>query len=362
MTPLRVGLELTGLELDAAGSARAIVALRDELRRRPDVELVELAHPPARTPVRRRRVLRGLERELLWLPLRLPRRARAARLDLLHCPVPLAPVRPGLPLVVTAYDAMPLRHPEWFARPNVLAVRHIAARALRRAAAVICASEYARADIADAFRLDPARIHVAPLGVDARFATGPVPPGLLERLDIAEPYILCVATLQPRKNLRGALAAFERLAAGGAPHRLVVVGARGWRDAPELRALRESAAAARIVAPGRVSDEDLVGLLRGADLVAVPSLYEGFGLPALEAMASGAPVVASDRTALPEVVGDACELADPEDPDALAAAMARALAPERAAQLRAAGPRRAAEFTWERHAERVMAAYGAALR
>jgi len=358
---VRVGLELTGLQLDAAGSARAIVALREELRRRDDVTLVELGQPPAHTRAGRQRLVRGLARELTWLPARLPLRARAARLDLLHCPVPLAPVRAGLPLVVTVYDAMPLRHPEWFPRANVAQVRLVATRALRRAAAVVCASEHARRDIADAFGLDPARIHVAPLGVDPRFSPGPTAPGLPERFGITSPYVLCVATLQPRKNLRGALAAFERLVADGAPHQLAIVGARGWRDAPELRALRESPVAHRVVAPGRVSDDDLVGLMRGAAAAAVPSLYEGFGLPALEAMACGAPVVCSDRTALPELVGDAAELADPEDVEALTAALARALEPGRAAELRVAGPHRAAEFTWARHAERVVGAYRAAL-
>jgi alpha-1,3-rhamnosyl/mannosyltransferase len=273
----------------------------------------------------------------------------------------VAPVRPGLPLVVTVYDAMPLRHPEWFARANVVQVRLIAARALRRAAAVVCASEHARADIADAFGIDVERIHVAPLGVDARFSPGPTSAEPASRLRLRPSYLLCVATLQPRKNLRGALAAFERLTREGADHQLVVVGARGWRDAPELRALRNSPVADRIVAPGRVSDDDLVALMRGAAVVLVPSLYEGFGLPALEALACGAPVVCSDRTALPEVVGDAAELADPEDPAALAEATARALAPARAAELRDAGPRRAAAFTWTRCADRVVAAYHAAL-
>lgn len=361
MTPLRVGFELTGLQLDAAGSARAILALRDELRRRDDVELVELGQPPARTRAGRQRLVRGIARELTWMPARLPLRSRAAGVDLLHCPVPLAPVRAGVPLVVTVYDAMPLRHPEWFPWANVAHMRLVGARALRRAAAIVCASEHARGDVADAFGLDPARIHVAPLGVDGRFSPGPMPAGLLERLGIGSPYVLCVATLQPRKNLRGALAAFERLVGDGAPHRLVIVGARGWRAAPELRALRDSPVAGRIVAPGRVSDADLVGLLRGAAVVAVPSLYEGFGLPALEAMACGAPVVCSDRTALPELVGDAAELADPGDADGLAAALARAIEPARAAELRAAGPRRAALFTWERCADRVVGAYHAAL-
>jgi alpha-1,3-rhamnosyl/mannosyltransferase len=268
--------------------------------------------------------------------------------------VPLAPLRPGLPLVVTVYDAMPIRHPEWFPRANVLQARLVAGRALRRADAVVCGSEFAAGDVADAYGVDPARIHVAPLGVDERFSPGPSN----DPLGLAGPYLLCVATLQPRKNLRGALAAFERFAGD---HRLVIVGARGWRDAPDLRALRDSPVADRIVAPGWVSDEDLVALMRGAAAVLVPSLYEGFGLPALEAMACGAPVVAADRTALPEVVGAAAELADPEDPDALAAAIARAVAPARAAELRAAGPRRAAAFTWARCADRVVAAYRAAL-
>ena len=355
---LRVGLELTGLELDRTGSARAIGGLRAELERREDVEVVTLAHPPsrARTP----RLLRGLAREAVWLPLRVPARARRKRLDVLHCPVGLAPAfgAAGVPLVVTVNDALALDHPEWFTRENVLQQRLVLGRALRRAAQVLTPSAHAADRVAARFGVDRGRIAVTPYGIDARFSPGPVPADLAERLGLeGAPWILTVGTLQPRKNLEGALAAFERLHADGVPHRLVVAGARGWGDDGLAARIAASHARDAIRLPGRVGDEDLVGLYRGAGALLFPSRGEGFGYPPLEAMACGTPVVSSDRGSLPEAVGDAGLLADPDDPDALAAAARRALDPQAAEDLRRRGLERAAGFTWERCAGQTVAAY-----
>jgi len=174
---------------------------------------------------------------------------------------------------------------------------------------------------------------------------------------VTGPYLLTVGTLQPRKNVEGVVQAFEALARDGAPHQLVVAGARGWRDEALAAKLRRSPAAARVRATGHVDDATLVALYRGAAAFVFPSRGEGFGLPPLEAMACGAPVVCSDRTSLPEVVGDAALLVDPDDAAAVAAALREALEPARADELRARGFARAAQFTWERCAEATVAAY-----
>lgn len=357
--PIRVGLELTALELDRSGMGRAIAALRRELHKRDDVELVPLGQPGAeRSRAGAARLTRGLSRELAWFPLRLPRAAARRRLDLLHCPSPLAPPRSPVPLVVTIPDALAWRHPRWTGAANLAHLRTVARHAARRASAVLTLSEFSREEICDALGLAPERVFVAPLGVDPGFAPGPADEEMLAALGVERPYLLTVATLQPRKNLEAALRAFELLREAGDPHSLVIAGARGWSDRRLLSRLRASRVADRIVLAGRVSDGELVALYRGADCLVHPSRYEGFGLPVLEAMACGTAVVCSDRASLPEVTGDAAVLVNPEEPEAIAAAIADLLdSPDRRRILSERGARRANAFTWSRHAEQVVTAY-----
>jgi glycosyltransferase involved in cell wall biosynthesis len=355
---MRVGLELTGLELDRGGAARYAERMRLELAARPDVVVFEIAHQGHARDSATGRVLRGLARELVYMPLRLPRRAASLRLDVLHCATPVATMRSPVPLAVTVHDVMTWQHPEWFSRANVIHQRRVLGPALRRAALVLTSSQYSRDRMVDLVGLDPARIAVTPLGVDERFTPGDVPADLLSRLGVELPYVMTVGTLQPRKNIESAIRAFERLAKQGVEHRLAVVGARGWRDEQLLAMVAASPVSDRIMLVGRITDEDMIGLYRGADLFVFPSLYEGFGIPPLEAMACGTPVVSSDRTSLPEVVGDAGVLVDPTDPAALADAIAEVVgSPEGAADLRRRGLERAGRFTWGRCVEQTVAAY-----
>ncbi len=354
MTRLRVAYETTALEMDGTGAARAITMLESGLRSDGRVDLVRLAQPE-RGP--RSPVLRGLVRELAWFPLELPRRARALGADLLHCPVALAPARRGdVPVVVSVNDVMPLSRPEWFTRRNVWHTKLLLGRMLDAAAGVLTCSQHSRREILDVFALDPDRVLVTYYGVDERFSPGPRPDELLARLGVGESrYLLTVGKLQPRKNIEGAIRAFERLEGG---HRLVIAGARGWRDDELVRLVDGSSARGRIHLAGRIADEDLVGLYRGAAAFVFPSLHEGFGFPPLEAMACGTPVVCSDRTSLPEVVGDAGLLVDPTDDAALAEAVERVLGdPALAENLRCRALERAARFSWKRCVDATVAAY-----
>jgi glycosyltransferase involved in cell wall biosynthesis len=356
---LRVAFDVTGLELDAGGSARAIVALRSALERRGDVELLAVAHAGRQPSGGWRRVRRGLHRELVYMPIQLPRKAAKAGADILHCPVGVTSMRSPVPLVVTVNDVMALEHPDWFTRANALQQRLVLPRALAAAMRVIVPSEHTRQRVLANCRLDPGRIDVVPYGVEPAFTPGTADATALDRLGIEGPYVLTVGTLQPRKNLPAAIAAFERAAADGAAHTLVVAGARGWRDDAVAEMLRRP----RVHVLGEVSDEQLVELYRGADCLLFPSLYEGFGFPALEAMACGTPVVCANRTSLPEVVGDAAVLVDPDDIAAFATALTEVLSsPARRAELAAAGLARAREFSWDRCADLTVAAYERALR
>jgi glycosyltransferase involved in cell wall biosynthesis len=347
---MRVGLELTVLELDRGGIARSARRLAEKLAARDDIELVTFAQRGAV----RGRIPRGVVRELGWLPFELPRRARRADVDVLHCPSPLVPVgRLAPPLVATVHDVLAWAHPEWMSRENVLQHRLVLQRVLPRAAMVLTSSQFTADDLRERFGLTQERIAVVPLGVDAGFS-----PGAGGVQGVRGPYLVAVGTLQPRKDLETALTAFERCVDAGAEHALVIAGARGWRDDATVTRLRSSRHAARIHLLGHVSDAALVRALRGADALLFPSRHEGFGLPPLEAMACGTPVIAARATAVPEVTGDAAVLVEPGNVDAFAVAILALLAdPAQRADLRERGLRRAARFTWARHAELTVDAY-----
>jgi glycosyltransferase involved in cell wall biosynthesis len=210
---------------------------------------------------------------------------------------------------------------------------------------VIVPSEHVRAELMDLFAVPEDRIRAVAPGVDPRFAAAGDPAPLRRRLGLDGPYVLALGTEGPRKNLGLLDAIAPKLAESG----LDVAVAGSTRPylpgAPSLSAKRL----------GYVADADLPELYAGAAAFAMPSLYEGFGLPCLEAMAAGTPVVAADRAALPEACGGAALLADPADPDAFAAALLQAAGPDRE-RLVAAGRERAAGLSWARTAEQVDAA------
>ena len=355
VSELTVALDLTPAQVSPAGVGRYTEGIRAALARRADMRLLELSAPG----VRPGRLRRGLVREGLWYPLLLGRRARGAHL--VHCPAPYGPRTAGLPLVLSAHDVLPLSRPDLFTRTMAAHMRHVSARHLRKADRVLCGSEHVRGQLAELAGVDPERIRVTPYGVNERFRPAslddPLPPASAEP-EPGGPYVLCVGTLEPRKNLAGALRAFDR----AAPHdvRLVVAGGAGWRNEEFEREL--GARGDRVTLAGRVSDERLARLYSGAACFLYPTLAEGFGFPVLEAMACGAPVVTSGTTSLPELAGDAALLVDPADEDALAEALRRVLSDrELAERLRERGLARSAAFTWDACAERTVAAYREAI-
>lgn len=236
------------------------------------------------------------------------------------------------------------------ARPpaRAAAIEHATIRpALRRASALVCVSLATRTDLIGRFPATADKALAIPLAANERFAhaTAADAPA---RLGIERPYVLAVGTLEPRKNLERLVAAWNRLPRElRLSHQLALVGPRGWDDRGILAAAET--AGARLL--GRVEDDELAALYAGCACFAYPSLYEGFGLPVLEAMAAGAPVVTSNVSSLPEVVGNAALLVDPYDVDAIAAAIELVLTDRRnAEELRARGRRRAAQFSWNRAA------------
>jgi len=274
-----------------------------------------------------------------WEQLVLP--ASARRAELLLSPANLAPLAHPRNAVVI-HDVAPFHDPSWYGRAYRAWHRAVLPRIARRARLVIAPSDYVRAELADLFGLPDERIRTVAPGVDSRFAVPGDPAPLLRRLGLERPYVLAVGTEGPRKNLALLDAIAADLGANGLD--LVVAGSsRGYIPAA-------GAASARRL--GYVDDADLPKLYAGAAAFAMPSLYEGFGLPCVEAMAAGTPVGAAGSAALPEACGGAALLASPHDPDAFAAALLEAAGRERE-RLVAAGRERAAGLSWQRTAEAI---------
>jgi len=257
-----------------------------------------------------------------------------------------------VPTTVVVYDLVPFV-PGAQAQSRAARIERATIRpALARAAALACISRATRDDLVARFPAAAAKACVIPLAADPALAAPPPPLDPAHGLD-GRPYVLAVGTLEPRKNLSRLIAAWSALpAALREAHALALVGPRGWDDEDVLAAAR--AADVRLL--GRVSEEQLHALYARATAFAYPSLYEGFGLPVLEAMAAGAPVLTSDVSSLPEVAGDAALLVDPRDEGAIRAGLQRLLGdPNLRAELREAGRWQAAAFSWERTARETHA-------
>lgn len=288
-------------------------------------------------------------------------RVREQRPDLYHEPNYLAHAFDG-PLVVTAHDASWVRHPETHPAERVRSMNALFPRVLERADRVIVDAAFIAGEMRDLFAVPEDKLRVVHLGVSPRFRPrdAAATAAARDRLDLRHAgYLLAVGTLEPRKNLITLLRAYARLPqALRARFPLVVVGMRGWNHGEVDALLEGMRQRGEVRLAGHVGDDELAALYAGAALFVYPSLYEGFGLPPLEAMASGVPVVVSDRSTLPEVVGDAGRQVPALDDAALAATLAALLDdPAARATLAAAGRARAAHFTWEACARRTAAVY-----
>ncbi|WP_165360661.1 glycosyltransferase family 1 protein [Candidatus Chloroploca sp. Khr17] len=286
-------------------------------------------------------------------------------LDLVHDPTGSAPL--GLTSarrVATIHDVIPFVYPDTSTRLDWLIYRLWLPLVARRLDTIITDSQQSRSDLIRYLALKPERVKIIPMAAAPHYR--PVSRTIVEqtlaRLGIRAPYLLFVGSLEVRKNLTRLFEAYARLRTWSRQWTLVVVGARKLRQSPLSATVRRLGLEPNIHVTGYVAEEDLPALYSGADLFVFPSLYEGFGLPPLEAMACGTPVVTSNVSSLPEVVGDAALTVDPYDVTALARAMERALTDATLrTDLRAKGLARAAQFTWERTARETLEVYRQAL-
>jgi glycosyltransferase involved in cell wall biosynthesis len=302
----------------------------------------------------------------LRLPFAMPLEIRRRPVDLLHFQM-LAPPVCATPFVLTINDIAWETNPELFPWPIRLRLKLLVGRDARRAARVFTVSEYSKRLICEHYRLPATRVTVTYHGADERFRRLDDPAATAElrrRFGLDAGFVLYVGKLQARKNLVRLLEAFDRVVReGGLPHKLVLVGKRTWMSDEIFAALERLPSRERVVVAGEVSFDDLVALYNAATVFACPSLAEGFGLPPLEAMACGTPVISSNASSLPEDVGDAAILFDPLDTDAMARALADVLGSDSLRRtLVDRGFARVARFSNRRMAATTLAEYQAVLR
>jgi glycosyltransferase involved in cell wall biosynthesis len=321
---IRVAVDVSPLVQTRAGTARYINGLLRELNKRDDVSVSTISFGRADR-------LSTLARDTVWYPFVV---GRVTDADVLHCPTHRGPLRSSRPLVITVHDLAVLRHPDAFNRWTRTYSPHVVPRVLRAARRVIAVSDFTRRELVDLLGVPAEKIRVVPNGVADEFTQdGPAADGQ---------YVLAVGTLEPRKNLPRLVDAALRT-----DTELRVVGARGWGG------VEVGGNGVRWL--GEVSDVELARLYRGALCVAYPSLYEGFGIPVLEAMACGTPVVTTRGTAMEEVADGAAVLVDAHDPAEIAAGIERAAA-ERD-QLVPRGLERARRFRWDAVAAQTVDVY-----
>ncbi|MBI5833302.1 MAG: glycosyltransferase family 4 protein [Armatimonadetes bacterium] len=377
---MRVALDATLLGARFSGVERAVAQLIAALARvsGDEVEVAayvgrhfdayaEAFHPDGLDPTGRLRLRRAdldnrnrLAR-LWWQQLVLPRLVQQAGDDLFHAPAYLSPVITSVPKVVTVYDLISLEQPHFATRANRLNYRLVVPPGLRSAQAISVPSEDARAAVARLLPGVVARCRLVPLGVEPRFGQADELDiaTVRERLRLPERYLLWVGNMEPKKNVLVLLDALARLAADGRRvPRLVLAGALSWGTHEVMRAFLARGLQTKVLFLGRVRDEELPALYAGATAFLFPSLVEGFGLPPLEAMAAGVPVVGSTCGAVAEVVGDAGLLADPADSNAWAEAMVQVTEDDDLrTRLVARGRDRAAQYTWDRTARLTIEVY-----
>jgi glycosyltransferase involved in cell wall biosynthesis len=329
MPEIAIGFDTSPLLLTVAGVNRYITSLLAALEETGEVSIHRYALPG-------RGRIASVGRDVAWYLGALPRAARRDSVDVLHCPTQRAPTRARVPLLVTVHDVATLRLPDAFNAWTRRYTRALLPRVVHGADRVIAVSEFTASELRSLLGVPSGKIAVVPNGVGAPF----VPDGVAADGD----YVLAVATVEPRKNLERLADAVHALGPDGPELRLV--GAQGWG----LVRLDE-----RVTRLGVVTDEELAQLYRGARCLAYVPLYEGFGLPVLEAMASGTPVVASDIPALREVAGGAAVYVDPLETEDIARGLREA--GERRGELIEAGRERASGFSWKKTADATLEVY-----
>jgi alpha-1,3-rhamnosyl/mannosyltransferase len=364
---LRVGYDATPLLPPRTGvgqyTYRLLQALTD---RHPEAEYLLYTNRDAEllsAPFRSTQVIQsgfGASR-WLWLHVALPQLSSAAQPALFHFPNAEAPLSLSVPYVLTLHDLSLFRHPSFHPRSRLLTMRLWLPLAARRAAAIICVSRFTQREARRVLGLANDRLHFIPSAAGPAFrpVTDPaVRRRVAETYALPERFLLFVGTLEPRKNLGRLLRACAYLSTRGIAIPLVVAGPKGWGMRAVQRRFEQAVRRRQLHWLGFVAQDDLPAIYSLATALVFPSLYEGFGLPVLEAMACGTAVVMSDRPAHAEIAGGAALTFDPEDVGDMADAIAQLVSsPTKLDELRQRGQARAAEFSWDHTADQTFRLY-----
>lgn len=336
--------------LEGVSGQDDFAAIDREWRKLPEIDLQACCYPGGGDKLAK----------LIWPNFVLPGRASRDNFDLVHCTTPYGTFMPcRYKNVITICDVTPLLFPGAHGRMNVWHHRYALPAILKRADRIITISDCSKQDIVRIYGVSPAKVTVTQLAADARYHLCPEGIPGTTVVDLPHPYILNVGTLEPRKNLEGLLRAFAQAKRAGIPHTLVIAGARGWGESRLAGLPEELGIADSVIFLGFIDDHDLPHLYANAAFFVYPSLYEGFGLPVLEAMASGTAVITSNTSSLPEVAGGAALLIDPRSDNEIAAAIIRLAADlDACKELAEKGIKQAACFSWDRTVAETVAVYG----
>ena len=367
---MRIGLDVSALVAPSGGIGTYTRNLWEQMSRRHDAEIVPLAHRRLRDESATSTAMGRLAlNKTLWMQTILPWELQHLDVDLCHFTNNVASVWAPCPTVLTVHDMSLWLYPQHHYLRRLLAMRPVIPFAVRRADAVIAVSKSTQRDIVRILGVPEAKVHVvyeAPAPAFRRLPPGPALDALQRRYhlhDLSDGFILFVGTIEPRKNLVRLLQALKLLAKHSLPHHLVIAGQRGWKDKSVYAAVETLGIVDRVHHLGFVPLDDLVGLYNLAQVLAFPSLHEGFGLPVVEAMACGTPVVTSPCGGLAEVAGDAAEIVDPMAVESIAAGLWRVLCePGRREDLIQRGAIQARRFSWTTAAAETREVYLKALQ
>jgi glycosyltransferase involved in cell wall biosynthesis len=296
--------------------------------------------------------------KFIWPNVALPRALKQHRLDVLHITYPYGTLtNKWSKNIITIHDLSPILFPETHTRMNILHHRLVLPHILKRADRIITVSNSSKESIVKYYHIPPDKVRAIPLGVSPNFKPVLGNESQTKAL-IPRPYILNVGVIEPRKNLNTLLRSFQLVKKKGFPHKLVLCGPRGWKCSDVDALLNHLGLQEHVIFLGFIPPQALPKLYSSADLFVYPSLYEGFGLPVLEAMACGTPLIASNSSSLPEVVGNAGLLVKPNDSHELAEAMIQVLSHRSLSlELTAKGLQRSKLFSWEQTAKETLKVY-----
>jgi glycosyltransferase involved in cell wall biosynthesis len=358
---MRIGFDITSLSVPQSGVGTYTANLYAQLRQRDHDEVLPLSHypdsyrwPNGKHPLRLNRTL--------WMQAVLPAHLRRIRPDVAHFTNSTAPLFVPCPMVLTIHDMTLWLLPQHHPARRLITMRPIVPLVARRAAAVITVSESAKADVVNILGLPPERVHViyeAPAQCFQPMHRGAALDAVSQKYKLPKQFLLYVGTIEPRKNLVRLLEAFAALRqCDGVDHELVLVGSRGWKDASVYEAINRLRLQSCVHFLGHIPISDLVAIYNLADALVFPSLYEGFGLPVIEAMACGTPVITSPNGSLREVAGNAAEFVEPTDVEGIREGIYHVLNDSiHRSHLRDLGLAQAACFSWARVAEQTMEVY-----